>query len=98
LVRVVKLEERSSAGLYLPDGVREEHDDALYGEVVEVARAEADDNAPSLGKNVSGVPLGAFVLFPKKEGLPVPWDDALRVLAVKDVVAVVEEVEPEALQ
>ena len=98
LVRIVKLEERSSAGLYLPDGVREEHDEALYGEVVEVARAEADDSAPSLGKNVSGVPLGAFVLFPKKEGLPVPWDDALRVLAVKDVVAVVEEVEPEALQ
>ncbi len=98
LVRVVKLEERSSAGLYLPDGVREEHDDALYGEVVEVARAEADVSAPSLGENVSGVPLGAFVLFPKKEGLPVPWDDALRVLAVKDVVAVVEEVEPEALQ
>jgi len=98
LVRIVKLEERSSAGLYLPDGVREEHDDALYGEVVEVARAEADVSAPSLGENVSGVPLGAFVLFPKKEGLPVPWDDALRVLAVKDVVAVVEEVEPEALQ
>ncbi len=96
LVRLVKLEDRSSAGLYLPEGVKEEHDDALYGEVVEVARAEAD--TASLGENVSGVPLGAFVLFPKKEGLRVPWDDELRVLAVKDVVALVEEVDPGVLQ
>jgi len=95
-VRILKQEDRSSAGLYLPDGVKEEHDDALYGEVVEVARAETDN--ASLGENVSGVPLGAFVLFPKKEGLRVPWDEALRVLPVKDVVALVEEVHPDALQ
>ena len=70
LVRMLKLEERSAAGLYLPEGVKEEHDDALYGEVVEVARADTSTDGPSLGENVSGVPLGAFVLFPKKEGLP----------------------------
>ncbi len=96
LVRILKQDDRSSAGLYLPEGVKEEHDAALYGEVVEVARAETDPT--SLGENVSGVPLGAFILFPKKEGLPVPWDDELRVLAVKDVVALVEEVDPGALQ
>jgi co-chaperonin GroES (HSP10) len=94
----MKQEDRSSAGLYLPEGVKEEHDEALYGEVVEVARAETDANTPSLGENVSGVPLGAFVLFPKKEGLRIPWDNDLRVLAVKDVVAVVEEVAPDDLQ
>ena len=78
--------------------MKEEHDDALYGEVVEVARADTSTDGPSLGENVSGVPLGAFVLFPKKEGLRVPWDDNLRLLQVKNVVAVVEEVEPDELQ
>lgn len=100
LVRILKPEARSSAGLYLPAGVKEEHDAALYGEVVEVARAEpdGDDDEKSFGQNVSGVPLGAFVLFPKKEGLPVPWDEGLRLLEVKYVYAVVEEVEPELVQ
>ena len=97
LVKIIKLEERSAAGLYLPEGVKEEHDDAFYGEVVEVARAENNDE-PSLGKNVSGVPMGAFVLFPKKEGLAVPWDESLRLLLVKDVVAVVEEIDASAVQ
>ncbi|MEZ4463369.1 MAG: co-chaperone GroES family protein [bacterium] len=99
LVRIVRADERSAAGLYLPPGVKESHDEALYGEVVEVARAsDEDEDTPSLGKNVSGVPLGAFVLFPKAEGLRVPWDDQLRLLDVKAVYALVEEVEPEALQ
>ena len=84
LVKVIKLEERSAAGLYLPEGVKEEHDDACYGQVVEVARAENSEE-PSLGENVSGVPMGAFILFPKTEGLAVPWDENLRLLAVKDV-------------
>jgi chaperonin GroES len=96
LVRVVKLEDRSSAGLYLPAGAKENHDDALYGEVVEVARAEVDTE--SLGENVSGVPLAAFVLFPKKAGVRVPWDENLRLLEVKEVLATVEEVDPGALQ
>ena len=97
LVRVLKIDDRSSAGLYLPEGVGEKHHDALYGEVVEVARAEEADQ-PGLGRNVSGVPLGAFVLFPKSEGLRVPWDDGLRLLEVASLHAVVEEVEPDALQ
>lgn len=97
LVRVVKLEDRTRTGLYLPAGAKEEHDDALYGEVVEVARAEGDD-PQTLGENVSGVPLGANVLFPKKAGNRVPWDDALRLIEVRDVLAIVEEVEPEELQ
>jgi co-chaperonin GroES (HSP10) len=97
LIKLVKLEERSAAGLYLPEGVKEEHDEACYGQVVEVARAESGDE-PTLGENVSGVPMGAFVLFPKNVGLAVPWDDTLRLLAVKNVVAVVEEVEPGEVQ
>lgn len=97
LVRILKDHDRTDSGLYLPAGAKEAQDEALYGEVVEVARAEQSDE-PSLGQNVSGVPMGAFVLFPKKEGLPVPWDDNLRLLDVKAVYALVEEVQPEALQ
>ena len=97
LIRTVKLEERSATGLYLPEGVKEEHDDALYGEVVEVARAEQGDE-PTLGENVSGIPLGAFVLFPKSEGLRIPWDDELRLLDVKHILATVEEIEAQELQ
>ena len=97
LIKLIRLEERSAAGLYLPEGVREEHDDAVYGEVVEVARAESKGDT-SLGENVSGVPLGALVLFPKTAGLTVPWDDALRLLEVKYVVAIVEELDQDALQ
>ena len=99
LVRIVKLEARTRAGLILPEGVREATDEAQYGEVVEVARSEqASSDEPSLGTNVSGVPLGAFVLFPKEAGLPVPWDEQLRLLEVKHIHATVEEIDPAALQ
>lgn len=99
LVRIVKLETRTRAGLILPEGVREETDQALYGEVVEVARAEdMPDAEPTLGTNVSGVPLGAYVLFPKDAGLPVPWDEQLRLLEVKHIHATVDEIDPAALQ
>ncbi len=98
LVRITKLNDRTDSGLYLPDGVKEEHDQALYGQVLEVARAEFDADAPSLGENVSGVPLGAHILFPKKEGLRVPWDENLRLLEVKSVYAVVEEVDETEIQ
>ena len=71
LVRIRKLDDRTGAGLYLPAGAKEEHDDALYGEVVEVARAEArevgltedEKEELSLGANVSGVPLGALAMI-----------------------------------
>jgi hypothetical protein len=43
-------------------------------------------------ENVSGVPHGAHVLFRKEAGVRVPWDDRLRLIDVKDVLATVEEV------
>ena len=97
LVRILKQNERSATGLYLPDGVKEEHDDALYGQVVEVARTHEDEST-TLGENVSGVPVDAFILFPKRDGLTVPWDDDLRLLEVKSVYAVVEEVKADQIQ
>jgi co-chaperonin GroES (HSP10) len=87
LVRVLPEEDMSDSGLYLPAGAKERTLEALYGEVVEVARA-----SEGLGANVSGVPCGARVLFLKSAGTRVPWDEALRLLEVKEVLATVEEV------
>jgi len=90
LVTVIKDEERTDAGLYLPDGAKEAQDEALYGQVIEVARDKP--TADDLGENVSGVPNGSKVLFRKDAGVRVPWDDRLRLLDVKDILATVEEI------
>ncbi|MBW2733243.1 MAG: co-chaperone GroES [Deltaproteobacteria bacterium] len=94
LVRVLKEDPVHESGLYLPEGSKEKMQEALFGEIIEVARAHPQDNGGdvSLGANVSGIPCGAKVLFPKSEGLRVPWDDSLRLLDVKYVLATVEEV------
>ena len=89
LVSVIKDEERTDAGLYLPDGAKEAQDEALYGQVIEVARDKP--TADDLGENVSGVPNGSRVLFKKDAGVRVPWDERLRLLDVKDILATVEE-------
>lgn len=91
LVQVLKIEERTDAGLYLPAGAKEANDDAFYGKVIEVARDRPTTNVAS--ENVSGVPHGAFVLFRKEAGVRVPWDDRLRLIDVKDILATVEEVD-----
>lgn len=93
LVRVIRSTDRSAGGLYLPPGAKDAVAQAAYGEVIEVARAGAEDTDEGFGTNVSGVPEGAKVLFSKDKGLPVPWDEDLRIVDVKDVVAVVEEIE-----
>lgn len=116
LVRVVPSPDRSETGLYLPQGLKDEHSAALLGEVIEVARTlprdgtlddddddlddDDDDDAPraDLGANVSGVPLGAHVLFPKDRGTPVPWDETLRLLEVRHVLAIVDIVGEDELQ
>ncbi|MBC8070706.1 MAG: co-chaperone GroES [Deltaproteobacteria bacterium] len=111
LVRVVKHEDRSEAGLFLPSGVKDAHAAALFGEVVEVARTmpkddgtlgeddgdDADDR-PTLGTNVSGVPVGANVLFEKERGVVVPWDETLRILEVRYVLAIVDVIPQEEIQ
>lgn len=90
LVRIIKDHDRTDSGLYLPEGAKEAQFEALYGEVVEVARDKPTTDG--LSENVSGVPNGARVLFKKEAGVRVPWDDALRVLDVKDILATVEEI------
>jgi len=90
LVQVIRIEERTDAGLYLPPGAKEANDDALYGKVIEVARDRPTSD--DIAENVSGVPHGAYVLFRKEAGVRVPWDDRYRLIDVKDILATVEEV------
>jgi co-chaperonin GroES (HSP10) len=114
LVRVVKSPDRSEAGLFLPQGVRDDKAMALLGEVVEVARtmpkAEAlgdeaerrdeddDDERADFGTNVSGIPLGANVLFEKDRGVVVPWDETLRVIEVRYILAIVDIINEDEIQ
>jgi chaperonin GroES len=90
LVEMIKIEERTDSGLYLPAGAKEAQDEAFYGKVIEVARDRPTSD--DITENVSGVPLGAHVLFRKEAGVRVPWDDRLRLIDVKDILATVEEV------
>lgn len=114
LVRIVKEADRSEAGLFLPAGVKESQAAALLGEVVEVARTlpkaeatlPADDDVEDeeaaaradLGRNVSGIPLGANVLFEKERGVVVPWDENLRVLEVRHILALVDIISQDEIQ
>ncbi len=91
LVEVIRIEERTDSGLYLPAGAKEAQDEAFYGKVIEVARDRPTSD--DITENVSGVPLGAHVLFRKEAGVRVPWDDRLRLIDVKDILATVEEVD-----
>jgi chaperonin GroES len=98
LVRVTPEEDRAESGLYLPQGARERTQDALFGEVLEVARAApTDPKEDGFGVNVAGVPHGAKVLFAKSAGVKVPWDEELRLLETKDVLATVDEIREEEL-
>jgi co-chaperonin GroES (HSP10) len=93
LVKVMPEAERAESGLYLPAGAKERTQEALFGEVVEVARAEpSDPKVEGFGVNVAGVPHGAKVLFQKTAGVKVPWDEGLRILDTKEVLATVEEI------
>lgn len=111
LVRVIKSPDRSESGLFLPAGAKDSHSEALLGEVVEVARTmpkasymldeddDDDDEAKAdLGENVSGIPVGAQVLFPKDQGIGIPWDDSLRLLPVRYVLAIVDIIPEDNLQ
>ena len=91
LVRIIPSDDRSASGLFLPPGAKDAIAQAGYGEVIEVARAGAKPTEEAFATNVSGIPQDARVLFPKDAGIPVPWDESLRILDVKDVLAIVDE-------
>mgnify|MGYP000132329180 CR=1 FL=1 len=97
LVRVLPADARTPAGLYVPaTAVKDEATEAMYGEVIEVARAEPEGEEELAGANVSGIPENARVLFLPKAGIRVPWDETLRLVETKNVLAVIEEIAPDA--
>lgn len=114
LVRILKDPDRLESGLFLPEGAKENTRQALLGEVVEVARTmpkvgfdfeegEQDDDgddedSANFGENVSGIPLGAKVLFGKHRGLTVPWDESLRIVDVRHLLAIVDEISEDKIQ
>lgn len=57
-----------------------------------------DEEGVSFGENVSGIPLGAKVLFGKHRGLSIPWDESLRIVDVRHLLAIVDEIPEDEIQ
>lgn len=89
LVKIKDVDNITEGGLYLPEGAKKNLSESLIAEVMEVASAHDIDTDEET--NVSGIPLGATVLIPKEAGTAVPWDDTVRIVETKDILAIVEE-------
>jgi len=89
VVRLVKDSNQTDSGLYLPEGAKSALAESVLAEVVEVATAQ-DTNSED-ETNVSGIPLNALVLVKKDAGCRIPWDDDLRVVETKEVLAIIDE-------
>jgi co-chaperonin GroES (HSP10) len=90
VVRMFKENNITDGGLYLPEGAKQNMAESVLAEVVEVASAH--DTHTDEDTNVSGIPLGAKVLILKDAGTKVPWDEDLRIVETKEVLAMVEEI------
>ena len=90
LVSVRKDINQTEGGLYLPEGAKQNMQDSLLAEVLEVA--SATDDSTDEDANVSGIPLGALVLIPKTAGVKIPWDDNLRLVETKEILAIIHEI------
>jgi co-chaperonin GroES (HSP10) len=90
LVALHKDSNQTDGGLYLPEGAKQNMAESLLAEVIEVA--SATDDSTDEEHNVSGIPLGAIVLIPKLAGIKIPWDETLRLVETKEVLAIVNEI------
>lgn len=90
VVKIQRESNQTDSGLYLPEGAKAAMSESIVAEVVEVASAIDDETEEEA--NVSGVPLGALVLIPKDAGTKVPWDDELRIVETKQILAMINEV------
>jgi len=90
VARVVKDANITEGGLYLPEGAKESMQESVLAQVIEVASAV--DNRTEEETNISGIPLGAMVLIPKTTGVKVPWDDSLRIIDTREILALVDEI------
>jgi co-chaperonin GroES (HSP10) len=91
VVQLRKESNQTDAGLYLPEGAKQSMSESIIAEVIEVASAH--DTHTDEETNVSGIPLGAVVLIPKDAGTKVPWDDELRIVETKEVLAIINEID-----
>lgn len=91
VIRIRRDADRTETGLYLPEGAKQSMQDSLLGEVLEVASAVDHDTEEET--NISGIPEGSLVLITKQAGVKIPWDDDLRIVETKDVLAIVNEVD-----
>lgn len=90
VVRIPPAENRTEAGLFLPEGAKEEMQESVLAQVVEVAVAHDDETDDET--NISGIPHNSWVLISKYIGIKVPWDDSLRIVETADVLAVVNHI------
>lgn len=91
VVHIRKEGNQTEAGLYLPEGAKQAMAESIIAEVIEVASAHDDHTDEET--NVSGIPLGAIVLIEKDAGTKVPWDEELRIVETKQVLAIVNEID-----
>ncbi len=91
LILLLDENDMTEGGLYLPEGAKQAMNESLLARVIEVASAMDQDSDEE--HNISGIPLGATVLIARNTGTKVPWDDRLRIVASKDILAIVEEVD-----
>ena len=54
--------------------------------------ASAVDELTDEETNISGIPRGALVLIPRLSGTKIPWDDNLRIVETKEILAIVNEI------
>lgn len=90
VARVIKDSNVTDSGLYLPEGAKETMQESVLAEVIEVASTV--DSRTEEETNVSGIPLGSMVLIPKNLGIKVPWDEDLRIIDTREVLALVDEI------
>ena len=90
LVRIRKSANQTDTGLYLPETAKSNERESLLCDVIEVARAIDEDIEEEA--NISGIPANSVVLIPLYSGIKVPWDEELRIVETKDVLACVSEV------
>ena len=90
LVRVEKESNVTDTGLYLPEGAKQMLSESVVALVLEVA--SAIDDRTDEETNISGIPNGSKILIPKNAGVKIPWDETLRLVDTKDVLAIIDEI------
>jgi len=90
VAKVVKDANVTEGGLYLPEGAKESMQESVLAQVIEVASAV--DTRTEEETNISGIPLGSMLLIAKTVGVKVPWDDSLRIIDTREILALVDEI------